>query len=67
MTINFTVAATVDQMVSLKATRLIITDQHGLSIYDSWQETGNYILFPEVVEALRKLTAEGKYPDGLWG
>ena len=48
-----TVAATVEQMVSLKATRLIITDHTALVLYDSLNpEPGYYALFPEIIRAM---------------
>ena len=48
-----TVSDAVSQIDSLRVTRLIITDQNCISIYDSAQETvGNYILLPEVVQAI---------------
>lgn len=51
-----TVSSAVSQMDSLKVTRLIITDQNGIAIYDSALENsaqGKYVLFPEVVRALK--------------
>ena len=54
--LNPTTAATaVSQMGSMRVARLIITDQAGLAVYDSQEEdnaVGNYILFPEVAQAL---------------
>ncbi len=50
-----TVSATVSQMESLRVTRLIITDQSGLVLYDSYTEdsaVGAYALLPEIVGAL---------------
>ena len=48
-----TVSATVDQMGSLKVTRLIITDQAGMAVYDSRGEiVGSYALLPEIVRAM---------------
>ena len=55
--LNFaTVSNAVSQMDSLKVTRLIITDQNGIAIYDSLLENsaqGKYVLFPEIVRALK--------------
>ena len=51
-----TVASAVSQMGSLRVTRLIVTDQSGVAIFDSLEDsdaTGRYVLFPEVVQALR--------------
>ena len=47
-------ATAVNQMSSLKVTRLIITDQSGLVIYDSLDENavGKYALLPQIVEAM---------------
>ena len=50
-----TVSDTVTDMGSLKVTRLIITDQNAVAIYDSQADSsavGQYILFPEIVQAL---------------
>jgi len=50
------VSAVVAQMSSLKVTRLIITDQSGVSVYDSAVHAsclGSRILLPEVVKALK--------------
>ena len=48
-----TVSGIVNQMESLKVTRLIVTDQHGIALYDSRKETvGSYVLFPEILQAL---------------
>lgn len=60
--LNSTTATTaVMQMGSLRLTRLIITDQTGIAVYDS-MNTGStvntYVLFPEVVKAM-----EGKGYD----
>lgn len=48
-------ASTVTQMGSLKVTRLVITDQSGIVVYDSLEDNatvGKFALFPEVVVAL---------------
>ena len=63
-----TVANAVSEIDSLRVTRLIITDRYGLSIYDSDvpnTQGGRYILFPEIVEALRLNTVfTCNYYDG---
>ncbi len=49
-----TVSGIVGQMESLKTTRLLVTDQWGVALYDSSDKlVGNYTLFPEIVQALR--------------
>lgn len=50
-----TVSTAVGQMESLRVTRLVITDQAGMAVYDSLSENsaiGKYVLFPEIVKAL---------------
>lgn len=48
-----TVAGVVDQMESLKVSRLIVTDQTGLALYDSsGSGLGQYILLPEIIHAV---------------
>ena len=48
-----TVAGAVQEMVSLKVTRLVITDQSALVLYDSLNaEPDYYALFPEIVRAM---------------
>ena len=48
-----TVAGIVGQLESLKLTRLIVTDRSAVSLYDSvTEQTGNYVLLPEVLQAL---------------
>ena len=44
----------VKQMGSLRVTRLIITDQNGISLYDSAPDAqlGKYMMLPEIVQAL---------------
>ena len=51
-----TVSSAVAQMGSLRVTRLIVTDAAGMTVYDSLNDVpaaGQYILFPEIVTALR--------------
>lgn len=50
-----TVSDAVSDMGGLKVTRLIITDQNAVAIYDSHAENpavGQFVLFPEIVQAL---------------
>lgn len=50
-----TATAAVSQMGNLKVSRMIITNQSGLAVYDSSTAdnvTGRYVLFPEIVQAL---------------
>ncbi|MBR5125493.1 MAG: HAMP domain-containing protein [Oscillospiraceae bacterium] len=50
-----TVSGIVSQMDSLKVSRMIVTDHAGLVLYDSsQQDTGRYVLFPEILQALEK-------------
>ena len=50
-----TAASAVNQMGSLRVTRLIITDQAGMAMYDSLEVStvGTYVLLPEVVNATK--------------
>ena len=51
-----TVADTISRLGSLRVTRLIVTDQSGLAIYDSLtleSTVEKYVLLPEIVQALR--------------
>jgi len=49
------VASIVSQMDSLKVTRMIVTDQSGIALYDSQQTAiGTYTLFPEILQSLGK-------------
>ena len=50
-----TVTSAVAQMGSLRVTRLIVTDQAGVAVYDSLEgenTLGKFILLPEVIQAL---------------
>ena len=48
-----TVAGIVGQMESLKTTRLLVTDQAGLVLYDSrGSDSGTYALLPEILRAI---------------
>ena len=48
-----TVAGILMQMDSLKATRLLVTDQTGLALYDSLDAAaGTYTLFPEILKSM---------------
>ena len=51
---NSTVADTVEQLGSLKVTRLLVTDQNGLVIYDNFgTDLKKYALLPEILTALK--------------
>ena len=48
-----TISTAVSRLDSLKATRLIVTDQAGKTLYDSaGTDTGTYALLPEILQAL---------------
>ena len=48
-----TVSAVIGQIESLKANRLLVTDQSGCTLYDSGlAPVGSYALFPEILSAL---------------
>ena len=47
-----TVADAIAQLGSLKVNRLVVTDQTGLTIYDSVGNASRYGLLPEIVRAL---------------
>ena len=50
-----TVSGIVNKMDSLKVTRMIVTDQRGVALYDSQQSAvGSYALLPEILQALGK-------------
>ena len=61
-----TVSAAVNQLGSLKVTRIIVTDETGLVIYDSTgTANGSFALFPEIVRAMdSKDVASWQYHDG---
>ena len=63
---NSTVEETLNRLESLKATRLIVTNQMGVALYDSADEAENrYILLPEVVSAMRGYDVfSWQYRDG---
>ncbi len=57
-----TVEGIVNQLESLKLTRLIVTDRSGICLYDSVPDTvGNYVLLPEILQAL---TVNRQSPEG---
>ena len=57
-----TVAGIVNQLESLKLTRLIITDHSGMALYDSFTESaGDYMLLPEILTAL---SVSSSAPEG---
>lgn len=50
------VSQTVRRLSDLHTTRVVVSDAEGRAVYDSltvYAETGSYLLFPEIVEALR--------------
>ena len=62
-----TAAAAVSQMGSLKVSRLIITNQAGRAVYDSWgnRAVGDYALLPEIVSAIEGYDVfSWEYHDG---
>ena len=61
-----TVRDAVERMGSLQVTRLIITDQRGVALYDSQgSATGRYALFPEIVTAMEGNDVfSSQYRDG---
>ena len=61
-----TVARKIAQMDSLRMTRLVVTDQYGMVIYDTQRTEGSYALLPEVVAALeQKDVFTWNYHDGV--
>lgn len=62
-----TVAGAVEQMASLKVTRLIITDQHALVLYDSLNsQPEGYALLPEILRAMEGNDVfYSRYHDGV--
>ena len=59
---NSTITGIINQMESLKVTRLLVTDQTGLVLYDSLESAlGTYALLPEI------LTAIGPNEEGTFG
>lgn len=62
-----TVCASVEQMSSLKVSRLLVTDQYGTALYDSLGESdGQSILLPETVRATAGYDVfSWQYHDGL--
>ena len=62
-----TVSEAISQMGSMKVSRLIVTDQAGIAIYDSTGKSlGACILLPEVVEATRNNDVFSlQYHDGV--
>lgn len=62
-----TVSGIVTQLESLKATRLIVTDQAGSTLYDSADpRTGVRVLLPEVLQSLDGFDVfSGKYENGV--
>lgn len=57
-----TVTGIANQLESLKLTRFIVTDQAGVCLYDSVQDSvGSYILLPEILQAL---SVSDRAPNG---
>lgn len=61
-----TVSSKLEQMDSLKVSRMIVTDQTGNAIYDSeGTSVGSYVLFPEILTALEGMdVCSWKYHEG---
>ena len=48
-----TVSGILSQMESLKASRILVTDENGMALYDSLGiSQGTYVLFPEILQSL---------------
>lgn len=62
-----TVAGAVEEMVSLKVTRLIVTDHMAMVLFDSLNpEPGYYALFPEIIRAMEGHDVfYSQYHDGV--
>ena len=63
-----TINTVVDQMESLRVSRLVITDRSGVALYDSAQESqqNKYMLLPEIVLALESNDVfSWNYHDGM--
>ena len=59
-----TVSGLLAQMDSLKATRILVTDQSGLGLYDSLGTAqGTYLLFPEILQCLQGQGYDVFYSD----
>ena len=49
-----TVSSIINQMESLKSSRMIVTDQSGVALYDSRETAvGSYVLLPEILSSLQ--------------
>lgn len=60
------VAQIINQMESLKVTRLLVTDQKGLVLYDSLNASiGQYAILPEIMQALGK-NSLGSYGNDVF-
>lgn len=62
-----TISSVIARMTTLRSSDLLVTDHAGLVIYDSTGSfQGKYVLYPEVVEALRGYTSfSWEYHDGI--
>jgi signal transduction histidine kinase len=63
-----TASNAVSRMSSLQVSRMIVTDQSGLSVYDSANAAtvGQYVLLPEIVDALNTSTNEYGQKSFTW-
>jgi len=62
-----TISGMISQMESLKSTRIIVTDQNGVSLYDSAGFVpGKHMLFPEILTSLQGNDVfSSAYHDGI--
>lgn len=66
-----TVSDAIAQMDSLRVTRLIVTNQSGVAVYDSYTEKsalGSFVLFPEIVCAMKRYDVfswQYRYLEGM--
>ena len=64
---NTSISGIINQMESLKVSRLLVTDQTSKVLYDSQDTlTGKHIFFPEVIQAIRgNDVCSWNYQDGV--
>ena len=64
-----TVEDAVSGIGTLRANRILVTDRFGMAIYDTAgnnMDTGNYVLFPEIIQALHSNDVfSWRYEDGI--
>ena len=64
-----TVKDAVSGIGTLRANRILVTDRFGMAIYDTAgnnMDTGNYVLFPEIIQALHSNDVfSWRYEDGI--